>query len=90
MRMTPSQSFSRPPSGARRTPKKSKPGFNLLVLYNWSPAGSRRGFKIISINEVSKILADSTHTQTQILPFPRYPTLIYVSLAIKINIIKKY
>ena len=33
-RMSPSQSFSRPPSGALWTPKKSKPGFNLLVYDN--------------------------------------------------------
>ena len=32
MHVSPSQSFSRPPRGARWTPKKSKPGFNLLVL----------------------------------------------------------
>ena len=34
MRVSPSQSFNRVPSGALWTPKKSKPGFNLLVKYN--------------------------------------------------------
>ena len=34
VRVPPSQSFSRAPSGALWMPKNSKPGFNILVLNN--------------------------------------------------------